>query len=145
MSSVDLGSVKLDECVVLSGISGRFPQTDNMREFAKNLYDKRDLVDDKETRWLHTIPEIPRRTGKINNLDKFDREFFGYSRNECNTMDSQLRLLLEHVYEAIVDSGTNPETLRGSRTGVFVGVCFSETEARMLYQSRPPKGYALLG
>lgn len=145
MSSVDLGSVKLDECLVVSGISGRFPQTNNMKEFAKNLYEKRDLVDEKETRWLHTIPEIPRRTGKINNLDKFDREFFGYSRNECNAMDAQLRLLLEHVYEAIVDSGNNPETLRGSRTGVFVGVCFSETEARMLYQSQPPKGYALLG
>ncbi|XP_062542362.1 fatty acid synthase-like [Armigeres subalbatus] len=145
MSSVNLGSVKLDECVVLSGISGRFPQSDNMREFAGNLYNRRDLVDEKETRWPHTMPEIPRRSGKINNLDKFDREFFGISRNQCNSMDSQLRLLLEHSYEAIVDSGTNPETVRGSRTGVFVGVCFSETEARLFFQSCPPKGYAMLG
>ncbi|EAT46627.1 AAEL002237-PA [Aedes aegypti] len=145
MSAVNLGSVQLDECVVLSGISGRFPQSDNMRQFAENLYDKRDLVDDKETRWPHTMPEIPRRSGKINNLDKFDREFFGVSRNQCNAMDSQLRLLLEHAYEAIVDSGTNPETVRGSKTGVFVGVCFSETEARLFFQSCPPKGYAMLG
>nr|XP_019551378.2 fatty acid synthase-like [Aedes albopictus] len=144
-SAGGLGSVKLDECVVLSGISGRFPQSDNIRQFAENLYDKRDLVDDKETRWPHTVPEIPRRSGKINNLDKFDREFFGISRNQCNAMDPQLRLLLEHAYEAILDSGTNPETVRGSRTGVFVGVCFSETEARLFFQSCPPKGYAMLG
>lgn len=145
MATDGLGSVKLDECVVISGISGRFPQTNNLREFADSLYGKVDLVDDKETRWKHTMPEIPRRTGKINNLDKFDPEFFGCDRRQCNTMDSQLRMLLEHTYEAIVDAGVNPETLRGSRTGVFTGVCFSETEARMFFQTCPPQGLALTG
>ncbi|XP_053692477.1 fatty acid synthase-like [Sabethes cyaneus] len=145
MATAGLGSVNLDECVVISGISGRFPQSDNLHEFADGLYRKVDLVDDKETRWKHTMPEVPRRTGKINNLDKFDREFFGCDRSLCNTMDSQLRMLLEHTYEAIVDAGVNPETLRGSRTGVFTGVCFSETEARMFFQTCPPKGLALTG
>ncbi|XP_058840211.1 fatty acid synthase-like [Topomyia yanbarensis] len=145
MATAGIGSVKLDECVVLSGISGRFPQSNNLRELASNLYRKCDMVDDKPTRWVHTMSELPPRIGKVNNLEKFDGEFFGYDRNYYHVMDPQLRLLLEHVHEAILDAGVNPETIRGSRTGVFVGVCFSETESKMIFQACPPKGYALLG
>ncbi|XP_055643690.1 fatty acid synthase-like [Toxorhynchites rutilus septentrionalis] len=144
-TSTFLGSVRLNDCVVISGISGRFPQSDNMHEFAANLYSGRDLMDDWETRWPQTMSDVPRRSGKINNLDKFDREFFGFNRNQCNTMDAQQRLLLEHVYEAILDAGVNPETLRGSKTGVFTAVCYSESEARVLYQLCPPKGRGILG
>ncbi|XP_055540269.1 fatty acid synthase-like [Wyeomyia smithii] len=145
MATAGLGTANLAECTVISGISGRFPQTNNLWEFASSLYGKVDMVDDKETRWRHTMPEIPRRIGKINNLEKFDCQFFDIDRAQCNTMDSQMRMLLEHTYEAILDAGVNPETLRGSRTGVFIGVCFSETEARMFFQTCPPKGYALTG
>lgn len=141
----DFGSVVLDECVVISGISGRFPRTNNMREYADHLYNKYDCVDDEETRWPHTLPEVPRRSGKINNLDKFDREFFGIDGKLGNTMDPQLRMLIEHTYESILDAGVNPETLRGSRTGVFSAICFSETEASMLLHVCPMKGYGLLG
>lgn len=34
-------------------------------------------------------------------------------------------MLLEHAYEAILDAGINPKSLRGSRTGVFIGACFA--------------------
>ncbi|XP_055640185.1 fatty acid synthase-like [Toxorhynchites rutilus septentrionalis] len=143
--SSDFGSVDLDECVVIAGMSGRFPRTDNMREYADYLFNKHDCVDDEESRWPHTMPEVPRRSGKINNLDRFDREFFGLSRNLSNAMDPQLRMLMEHTYEAILDAGVNPETLRGSRTGVFSAICFSETEATMLMRVCPVKGYGMLG
>ncbi len=38
--------------------------------------------------------------------NKFDAQFFGVSAKQAHTMDPQLRLLLEVVYEALVDSGT---------------------------------------
>ncbi|XP_062548539.1 fatty acid synthase-like [Armigeres subalbatus] len=133
-----LSDVKLTESgesVVISGIAGRFPQSDNVREFARNLYDMRDLVDDKETRFSHSIQAIPRRFGKINNLQKFDNQFFGYNRRQRDTMDPQQWMSLEHAFEAILDAGINPESLRGTRTGVFCGVCFSESGARMYYSA----------
>ncbi|XP_055642546.1 fatty acid synthase-like [Toxorhynchites rutilus septentrionalis] len=144
-SSYDVLSVGTGETVVLAGISGRFPQTDNMRDFARNLYEKRDLVDDRELRWKHIMPDVPKRTGKVNNLDRFDWEFFGVDRLQRDTMDPQQRMLIEHTYEAILDAGVNPESIRGSRTGVFCGICFSETEVRMYYKACPPDGLGLLG
>lgn len=145
MPSRQILSVGSDESVVLTGISGRFPQSNDVREFARNLYAKRDLVDDKETRWKHEMSDVPRRTGKINNLQEFDAGFFGISRYERDTMDPQMRITIEHAYEAIVDAGVNPLTIRGSRTGVFSGICFSETEVNMYYRVRPVKGLGLLG
>lgn len=131
--------------MVISGISGRFPQTDNVKDFAHNLYAKRDLVDDRELRWTHDMPGVPKRSGKVNNLDKFDAEFFGIDRCLRDTMDPQIRMLLEHSFEAILDAGVNPETIRGSRTGVFTASIFSETQMRMNYMLCPPKGLGLLG
>ncbi|XP_053695707.1 fatty acid synthase-like [Sabethes cyaneus] len=145
MPSRKYQSVGNDESVVISGISGRFPQTDNVQDFGRSLFEKRDLVDDREIRWTHTMQGMPKRTGKLNNLDKFDYQFFGMDRRMRDTMDPQVRMLIEHVYEAILDAGINPESLRGSRTGVFAGVCFSETEVRMYYIACPPKGLGILG
>ena len=47
-------------------------------------------------------------------------------------MDPMGRMLLEHTYEAIVDAGINPKRLRGTRMGVFIGACFSESEKTWL-------------
>lgn len=35
-----------DDEIVISGISGRFPNSANVAEFAHNLYNKVDMVDD---------------------------------------------------------------------------------------------------
>jgi fatty acid synthase len=80
-----------------------------------------DMVDDDERRWKHTNTEIPRRMGKVADLEKFDATFFGVHYKQCHTMDPQGRLLIEHAYEAILDAGVSPRSIRGSRTGVFIG------------------------
>jgi hybrid polyketide synthase/nonribosomal peptide synthetase ACE1 len=53
---------------------------------------------------------------------QFDASFFGVKPIEANALDPQQRLLLETVYEAVEASGQPIESLRGSKTAVYVGL-----------------------
>ena len=48
---------------------------------------------------------LPPRNGKLKDLTRFDATYFGVHAKQANTMDPQLRILLEVAYEAIVDGG----------------------------------------
>lgn len=131
--------------VVVSGLSGRYPKSNNVAEFAFNLYNKIDMVDDEETRWRHTHPDIPRFSGKVNNINKFDNQYFGISSKQADTMDPQSRILIEHSYEAIMDAGISVKSMRGRKTAVLVGLCYNESEPALIYGSGSKDGYGLLG
>ncbi|KAL0105747.1 hypothetical protein PUN28_015883 [Cardiocondyla obscurior] len=133
------------EEIVISGIAGRFPDSNNVEEFKNNLMSKKDLVTDDDRRWKLDHPDIPQRTGKINDVNKFDALFFGVHFKQAHTMDPMCRMLLEHAYEAVVDAGINPKQLRGSRIGVFVGACFSESEKTWFYEKLQVNGFGITG
>lgn len=82
---------------------------------------------------LSDNPDIPQRTGKLHNVEKFDSQFFGLLADEARNLDPMATMLLEHAYEAIIDAGVNPRQLRGTNTGVFISSCFSESENHLLY------------
>ncbi|EDW37967.1 GL12292 [Drosophila persimilis] len=103
------------------------------------------MVDDDERRWRHFNPEIPKRSGKISDLEKFDATFFGVHFKQAHTMDPQTRILIETAYEAVIDSGINPKSLRGSKTGVYVGSCISESEKTWFYEKVSSGGFGITG
>jgi fatty acid synthase len=88
---------------------------------------------------------LPRRHGKVKDATKFDAGFFGIVPKQANCMDPQLRMLLEVAYEAIVDAGLNPASLRGTSCGVFVGCAASETAGSLTTDADQIVGYTLTG
>ncbi|XP_018336345.1 fatty acid synthase-like [Agrilus planipennis] len=131
--------------VVISGVAGRFPDSDDIYHFRDNLYNKVDLISFDNRRWEPNHPEVPHRTGKVNHITKFDAGFFGIHHRQVNSMDPMCRMILERAFEAIIDAGINPKELRGTKTGVFIGACFSETEKTWFYERLQEDSYAVTG
>ncbi|WP_190076306.1 type I polyketide synthase [Streptomyces morookaense] len=67
-----------------------------------------------------------RRGGFLDRIGHFDAGFFGLSPKEAAAMDPQQRLVLELAWEALEDAHTRAESLRSTRTGVFVGAIWDD-------------------
>jgi len=121
------------DAVAIVGMACRFPKSDDLSQFWENLAAGRNLVSEVPPgrwRWQDFFgdPHVAenktrsRWGGFLDHADTFDASFFKVSPREAELMDPQQRWILELVWAALEDAGCPPATLRGSATGVFVGV-----------------------
>ncbi|MEV5321314.1 beta-ketoacyl synthase N-terminal-like domain-containing protein, partial [Streptomyces sp. NPDC052687] len=109
-----------DNAIAVIGISCRVPSASNPAEFWRLLSEGTDAV----SPWPADRGPggAAWRGGFLDDVGTFDAAFFGVRPEEAAAMDPQQRLALELVWEAMEDAGLRDDRIRGSRTGVFVGV-----------------------
>jgi fatty acid synthase len=93
----------------------------------RNLHDAKDMTTDA-TRYPKGYAGLPPRQGLLPDelLSQFDGDFFRMNQKQVDKSDIIMRMLLEVTHEALLDAGLDVAALRGSRTGVYVGHCFSD-------------------
>ncbi|HEV2634116.1 MAG TPA: SDR family NAD(P)-dependent oxidoreductase [Actinocrinis sp.] len=75
----------------------------------------------------------------------FDPGFFGISPREAVAMDPQHRLLLENSWEAVERAGVDMASLRGSQTGVFMGLMYHDYATTLTAIPEGVEGYLATG
>jgi acyl transferase domain-containing protein/acyl carrier protein len=130
-------TTRTDEPIAIVAVSCRFPGApdpeafwevlsggvDAIREVPEDRFDIDEFYDpDPET----AGKTYTRFGGFLDGIDGFDPEFFGISPREAVWIEPQQRLMLETVWEGLERAGYAPSTLRGSSTGIFVGVGANE-------------------
>ncbi|TDD01521.1 amino acid adenylation domain-containing protein [Nonomuraea deserti] len=110
-----------DTPIAVIGMGCRFPGARGPEAFWSVLQSGADAV---TTRRHDPIPgeAAPGPRGRVPDVDRFDADFFGISAGEAAHMDPQQRLLLETAWETLENAAIVPSRVRGSTTGVFVGV-----------------------
>ncbi|GGS60927.1 type I polyketide synthase [Actinokineospora fastidiosa] len=119
------------EPIAVVGIGCRLPGgVEGPADFWRLLDDAADAIGARpDGRWTapeHVLAGLPVHGGWLDDVAGFDAGFFGITPREAAVMDPQQRITLEVAWAALEHAGIAPSTLRGSRTGVYMGVSSTE-------------------
>lgn len=110
-------------------MSGRFAKAKNVNEYWANLLEGKECVtffsDDELIKAGITKDKLAaenyvKAKPYLEDIDKFDADFFKINSREASLMDPQHRIFLECAYEALEDSGYMSDKFHGD-IGLFAG------------------------
>ena len=115
--------------IAVIGMACRFPGAVNTDQYWENIRDgvesircftSNELDEMGVPPEIYNAPNFVRAAPVIDDIDKFDASFFGYSPREAEIIDPQQRIFLECAWTALENAGYDPGLYQG-RIGVFGG------------------------
>ena len=119
--------------VAIIGMAGRFPQAPNLKRFWENLcqgiesisfFSAEELEQAGIDPALVRHPNYVKAKAVVEDADRFDAGFFGFSPREAELTDPQIRMFLECAWEVLESAGWDPEKFPGM-IGVYAGMSMS--------------------
>jgi polyketide synthase PksR len=121
------------EPIAIIGMSGRFPMSEDIGEYWKNIMEGRDCITEiPGDRWdwkefYDESVDNPNSTtikwgGFIDDVKYFDPQFFDINPKNAELIDPQQRLLMSYIWKAMEDSGYTRKSLSKKLTGIFAAV-----------------------
>ncbi|MCX7920811.1 MAG: SDR family NAD(P)-dependent oxidoreductase [Clostridia bacterium] len=119
--------------MAIIGMCGKFPMAENIGEFWENIRNGKDCIREFPYQRMKDVsPILPNsympadppklcEAGYLDEIDKFDYEFFNISPIEARLMDPNQRLFLETAWNVIEEAGYGGNRIKGTKTGVYVG------------------------
>lgn len=130
--------------VAVIGLAGKFPGATHLNQFWENVvagiesvthFEQKELLDTGIDPKILVDANYVRSKGFLENVEYFDAEFFGYTNADADSMDPQMRLLHQCVWEALENAGYDPFNYAGS-IGLFAG-----SSSNLLWMSSQLKDY----
>ncbi|WP_413116699.1 type I polyketide synthase [Streptomyces sp. CY1] len=144
-----VAAVATDDPIAVVAMSCRLPgAVTSPEDLWQMVAEERDAIGGFPTDRGWDLPDgstATRAGGFLDGIDTFDAAFFGISPREATAMDPQQRLLLEGTWEALERAGIVPESLRATRTGVFVGASAQDYGPRLHETAHGAEGFLLTG
>ncbi len=119
--------------VAIVGMAGRFPGAADVRQFWANLRDGVESITTFTEEQLMAFgvdpaalrsPAFVKAGALLDDIDRFDAGFFGYSPREAALLDPQHRVFLECAWQSLESAGYDPERYAGL-IGVYAGTSLS--------------------
>ena len=135
------------EPIAVVGIGCRFPGANSPEEFWQLLQSGTEAITmAKDDRGDKRDPAFDNfRGGFIPYLREFDPSFFRIAPREAASIDPQQRLLLEVSWEALENAAIPAESVKGTATGVFVGVAAVDYWHQLLSRQSEIDAYLTTG
>lgn len=121
--------------IAIIGIANKLPLADTPEDFWRNIVNNEDCIRnlpinrEKDCSLYMSFTNTNKdmginymEMGYLDEIDTFDYSFFKLSPKEASLMDPNQRLFLETSWKAIEDAGYGGKRIRGSKTGVYIGI-----------------------
>ncbi|MCP4701907.1 MAG: amino acid adenylation domain-containing protein, partial [Gammaproteobacteria bacterium] len=154
--AVAASNVQPSQAIAIIGMSGKFPDANDVNEYWDNLSTGKDSVREiPETRWsldefYDPDAQAPQKSyskwgGFLSDIDQFDPLFFNISPKEAELMDPQQRLFLQEAWQALEDAGYSPSAVSNKKCGVFVGCSSGDYQSKLTENQVRHDAYSLMG
>jgi acyl transferase domain-containing protein/enoyl-CoA hydratase/carnithine racemase/acyl carrier protein len=128
--------------IAIIGMSGRYPQADNLQQLWDNLvHGRNSIVEVPSSRWdahRYYDPDPSKKDkansrwlGAMDDVECFDPLFFRISPQEADYIDPHHRLFLQESYRAFEDAGYSGSVLANKKCGVYLGISSNEYALRL--------------